>query len=128
MNDPDDLTEGWPDEPDHAELARFAADLQASLPALPDAALHRIEARITAEPHAAPRRQPWRLLTAAGVAAAVLAALGWWGRAVWVQPDAPTVAVEDRFPVAFVPAAMSSADDRPLVRLADYQSLFESGQ
>lgn len=128
MNHPDDLTEGWPDEPDHAELARFAADLQAHLPALSDAALNRIAARIDAEAPLA-RRRPWRLAAAAAVAALVLLALGWWGRDAWrPQPGGATVAAEDRFPVAFLPGAAASADDRPLVRLADYRSLFESGQ
>ena len=74
---PDDLTEGWPDEPTNEELARFAEGLRASRPALSHEALGRVEAAMRREMAARPkaRRRRWATL-AASLAAFALSLLG----------------------------------------------------
>lgn len=128
MNDPPhDLTEGWPNDPENADLARFAEELQRSLPQLPDAALQRIERRLTHEADRLPRRRwPWLRLgvVAAGI---LLLALAWTAPRLLVRP--PGVApsedwVVDSFPMELARPPAAIAPERPLVRLNENQSLF----
>jgi hypothetical protein len=123
-----DLTEGWPDEPDRAEVERFAAELRARLPALPEEALARVGVAVR---RAAGRRRAWRwaarTCVAAGLAAAVLlpAALALWMRPrphVEIVAPAPAL-VEDRYEVEY-DAPPVAVPQRALVRIDEQQSLF----
>ena len=134
---PDDLTEGWPEEPTNEELARFAERLRAARPALSHEALGRVEAAMRREMAARPkaRRRRWATL-AASLAAAVLLALGVHlhlrpGKRVPVPtptmvasrtPAAPTGA-RDSYTVRFAapPAAVPAG---PLLSLLDYETLY----
>ncbi len=122
--EPHDLTEGWPEDPQNEELARFATELQAALPALPAEALARVEQTIQGELQR--RRAPWRRWMHLAVAASVLLALG-VGGFLWLRPapeehSAPRV--EDRYTVKLAPPVVPLPPQPPLVRLEEHQSLF----
>ena len=132
--EPNDLTDGWPDDPGNADLARFGADLRASLPALPDEALARVEQKLARERKAIRRRRA--VLVGVGIAAALLlsAAVGWrlWSTSApaptpepprTAKEDAPAERVDDRMTVQFAPAQVETPE-RPLVPVERYQSLF----
>lgn len=91
MSEPcDELTEGWPADPENDELARFAEELGASLPELPAAALARVEQRVGA---AAAARLKWRArrvaYAVAALAAVALLAVALWRGLFVAPPPAP---------------------------------------
>jgi ferric-dicitrate binding protein FerR (iron transport regulator) len=123
---PHDLSEGWPPDPENAELQRFAEELQRSLPQLPEEALQRVGERLLAEATRRPPRLRWRIAGAAA-AAALLLALGWGVGVLMYRPpaavpDGPGVA--ETFLLDRPDPAGSQPPTRPLVRLDDNQSLF----
>lgn len=128
---PDDLTEGWPDEPGNAELARFAQELRSSRPALPEESLAWVGQTIQEELAARPRR-PRRSLAYAGLAAGLLlVGLGYLLFFRPAPPPGPVVEpprrperIEDRYPVELAAPPLPAPPERALVRLDDYRSLF----
>ncbi|MCI0459400.1 MAG: hypothetical protein L0Z62_20815 [Gemmataceae bacterium] len=126
MNEPtpQNLTEGWPDDPQNEELARFATELQAALPALPPESLARVEQSIQAELKR--RHARWRRWTRLAAAAAVLLALG-VGGFLWMRstPEQRAEApVEDRYRVELAAPVVPLPPQPPLVRLEEHKSLF----
>src|SRR5262245_23012975 len=126
MNErPNDLTEGWPPDPDNPELRRFAEELQRSLPQLSDESLARVGERVGAEASKRPPgRLRWRIAVAA-VAALLLLGLGWGVSALLLGrpaavPDGP--GVTERFLIDLPGPAGSEPPTRPLVHLDDNQS------
>jgi hypothetical protein len=130
-NPADELTQGWPDEPDNDELIRFAAELRAARPDLPPEALQRVEQVWQRE--LAAERQPRRLrLLYTGLAAAVLLAMALGAYLYLSRPQAPGVGpvaetppgVKDRYTVELPPPPLPLTVERALVRIEDHRSLF----
>lgn len=133
--EPDDLTEGWPDEPGNERLARFADGLRASLPMLPEAALGRVKERVRRE-IAVRRRRRIVMLAGAGLAAALLLGAVWLGWPLGFAPSpshlpGPTnpepeasARVDDHFTVEFAAPQASAGLNRPPIHFEEYQSLF----
>jgi hypothetical protein len=117
-----DLTEGWPPDPQNEELARFAEELHAALPELPAESLAKVEQQLQAELAQQARRRMWARLA---VAASILLALGAGGY-FWLRPPAERHAarVDERFTVALAAPQIPLPSQPPLVRLEEHQSLF----
>ncbi|MEZ0266122.1 MAG: hypothetical protein ACAI43_15440, partial [Phycisphaerae bacterium] len=128
---PPDLTDGWPDDPANAELARLASDLFASRPQLPPLALDRIQVRMRQEVVRVARRRRVATVAAVLVAAAALAiGLPYAFRTRPTQPapagpttSAPDVPIQDQFKVT-LPTATPKAPERPLIDLENAGPLF----
>jgi hypothetical protein len=141
----EELTEGWPGEPDRAEMEAFARALAAGAPQLPDAALARVEDRVREEARRQRRRRRRDRLLLTGAAAALLTASVLILKPFWLHQQTPTVPgraggdddgsppavvvnppVRDtyRVPVLVTPAAPTP--DKPLVALDAYQGLFSN--
>src|SRR5262249_25671568 len=117
-----DLTEGWPADPQNAELARFAEGLRAALPELPPAALARVGQKVRTELARQPARRRWLR----PAAAAVLLTLGVGGY-VWLWPspgEREESPVEDRYTVDLAAPHAPLPSRPPPVRLEEHQSLF----
>ena len=135
-----DLTEGWPDEPGNEELARFAARLRSSQPALPPEATARIE-RAMGRAMSAEQARGARRRSAYPASVLSAAAAGLLGVGVYLyfraapsgsemarapapgQRGAPAAAVHDRYRVRFAPLP-PPAPDRALLNLEDHRSLY----
>lgn len=138
------LTEGWPDEPGNAELAKFAARIRSSRPALSRQAMARIgramRRAMDAKSRRSSRRWPTYPAYVLSAAAAALLAVGvyLYFRAAWQRPsfppeEAPPAArakegaqaggVLDTYRVRFASLPVSPPD-RPLLRLEDYRTLY----
>ncbi len=124
MNNPNDfLTEGWPPEPGNPELARFAEQLRTVQPELPPESLERVEQRMREERAASARRwRRQRLVMGAGLAAAVLLAVGIY--AFLPRPQAQPPRIQDVYRVEFTAPPAPPPPQRSLVRIEEYQSLF----
>jgi hypothetical protein len=127
----DDLTEGWPDEPDRDDLVRLAGELRGGRPELPEAALARVRQRLDQElARGTSRRWPLR----AALAACVLLASGvvYWlsTRHAAPVPSGPApvavepAGVEDHFTVRLAGPRAPDPPEQPLLRLDENQSLF----
>ncbi len=128
----DDLTDGWPDEPANAELQALGRRLREERPSLSPEALARVERRMRRE--MAPARVRvvrWfvRLAAAAVFLVAVGLARHWLHRQVGdgaPRTDGPKARARVRdtyeLPLA-APRVRPPAG--PLVKLADYESLYE---
>lgn len=126
MTDPN-LTEGWPDEPDKAEIEAFARGLAGAIPQLESAALQRVEAGMQdeiARQRMRFRQRNWAYASA--LAASVLIGAAYF-IADWFQPRAnvqhPQI-VRDvyRVPAVSVPAPLPP--DQPLIAIEAHQGLF----
>ena len=128
---PDDLSEGWPADPENEELARFAEQLSASRPTLPTEALARVERGIQRELAASARGS--RRAPLAGLAAAAVLLVG-IGVYLLLKPAAPPnrpvpvveqqPAVHDRYNVELATPPPAVTPERSLVRLDAHRSLF----
>jgi hypothetical protein len=130
---PDDLTEGWPDDPQNAELARFARELAAARQELAPDAMARVEQRLQRELTA---RRPRRALFAIAAVAAAAVLLG-VGAYLYLMPPAtpvepiPVVAqpvsadlVRDQYVIEFRAPPAAVQVERSLVRIDQHRSLF----
>ena len=125
--------EDWPDDPENPELARFAENLAAHLPALPDDRLARAQEQVVRELAATPRRRRW---LAASASAAVLAGLAWCGYAYYPSTQQPNnriyherlVRITDCYEVQFNPGNVTPITDRPLLPVDKYSSLYAQGE
>jgi hypothetical protein len=131
MKKPTDLQHDWPADPANDELARLADRLTDAAPALPPEALERVQNLMAAEfDRAEKRRRRRRLVLGWSIAAAVLLAVtGYaWFRGQYV--GAPELAcplpaqIEDRITVALGDSASAPTNEKPLVSLDEYRSLF----
>jgi hypothetical protein len=107
LNDPptpDHLTEGWPDDPNRAEVEAFARELQGKLPELPSDAIQRIGGQM----HDEMALQRWRkrrlrmIATISTIAASLLI-----GIVIWRVNDATAPLAQrstDQLAVRGVPA------------------------
>lgn len=124
-----DLTQDWPPDPDHAELARLAEQIQAAAVPLSADALARIEERLQ---FALRRQRRWRMVRSLGAAAAaiVLLVIGVYyvtrpgEMPIVVQQQPPTPAIVEQTVQVVVSTGSTVALEKPLLRLDDYQSLF----
>jgi ferric-dicitrate binding protein FerR (iron transport regulator) len=119
-----DLSEGWPADPENEALARFAEELQASLPALPPEAMAKVERQVHDELGRRARRRRRFRLAGLGLAAALLLGVGGY---VWLRPgpEGPTQApVEDHYTVELATPQTPLPPQPPLVRLEENRSLF----
>ena len=125
------LTEGWPPDPDNADLAHFAEQLRAARPEMSEDSLQRIGQAVRKEivsRHA--RRKRWAVGLAAAAAAAVLITLALVRDS---SPPAPppsdgaaqtqAAEVHDSCTVELAPPR-APAPERPPLQLEDHQSLF----
>jgi len=127
-----DLKNDWPNDPCNDELLQLAAQLQSAPPALPADALSRVEQRMHAELNRAERRQRWRsVVFGCSIAASILIAVG--GYVVFrmsgdaghsAQPTVHQSPVEDHVTIAVGVSSLSSPNEKALVRLDEYRSLF----
>src|ERR1700731_3052944 len=121
---PQDLTEGWPADPDNEGLARFAEDLQAALPALPPEALANVERQVHDELGHRLRRRRRLRLAGLGLAAALLLGVGGY---VWLRPgpgERGEARVEDHYTVELAAPQTPLPPQPPPVRLDENRSLF----
>ena len=130
----EEFEKDWPPDPENEDLARLAEQLKDVAAPLPSAALARVEKMMGAELDRAAWRARWRR-NALGwsVAAAILIAVAGYValrsgqesvRNVPVAQNIEPVPVEDRITIAVGNAGQAPANDKPLVRLDDYRSLF----
>src|SRR4051794_22293826 len=94
-----ELTEGWPPDPENEGLARFAEDLHGALPELSPEALAKVERQVHDEIRRSIRRRRRLRLAGVGLAAALLLGVGGY---VWLRPESRGQAgapVEDRYTV-----------------------------
>ncbi|HYE20493.1 MAG TPA: hypothetical protein VEA69_18745 [Tepidisphaeraceae bacterium] len=128
---PPDLTDGWPDDPANADLARLASDLFASRPHLPQLALDRIQVRMRQEAVRVARRRRVATVAAILIAAAALAIGLPYAFRTHPTPPAPAeptasvpdVPIQDQFKVT-LPTANPKAPHRPLIDLENAGPLF----
>jgi len=129
MNDPNE------NEGEDQRLSEFARRFEASRPSLPEQSLKRIERAVHSEIRRVDRRRNLAMaVSAAGLAAAVLLAIGFLvtsfsGRpapVATVPPDEAPV-VEDQYSIALTPPGEPATAADPLLRLDDYRTLIEDG-
>ena len=130
MNEPNQLNEGWPADPENEDLLQLAGQLHEAAPDLPAEALVRVEESLERELTRAERRQSWRRIVLGGsLAASMLIALfsyAYWPPPAAAPPRAETVPdrVIDRITIAYSEPGVRSDIARPLIALDDYRSLF----
>jgi len=130
-----DLTDGWPDEPGNEELARFAAMLRSSRPAMAPEAMARVERAMKRGLSARRARggRRWSVYPAyvLSAAAAAVLAVGVYLQFRVASPGPPPAdtarkapaVVHDRYRVRFAPLP-AAAPDRALLDLDNYRSLY----
>src|SRR5207244_6627383 len=113
------------------ELAELARRLQTERPELSPEALERVRQSVQAAASAPPRSR-WRFPLGVGAAAALLVAVGAL-TFVFLRPQGPPAVtpqgaaperIEDRYKVPLAGAHAAAAPARPLLPVADYQSLY----
>jgi hypothetical protein len=132
MNDPKDMTQDWPRDPDNDELARLAEHLQNAPPALPTSALVRVEQRIHEEFDRIECRQRWRRVAFGwSIAASMLLAVSGYVQLRMRDADVSTpiakqavTPIDDRIVITIGTSQPSASDEKALVRLDEYRSLF----
>jgi hypothetical protein len=131
---PENLADGWPDDPDNAELEALARRLREERPALSPEAMSRVRQRVRRE-MAPVRTRVLRRFAGLAAAAALLVATGLaWdylfsGRGgehpPWKPPAPRHVEATYELPLT-APRVRPPAG--PLVNLGDYETLYEEAQ
>jgi hypothetical protein len=131
MNKPTDLQHDWPADPANEELARLAERLADAVPGLAPEALERVHQKMTAEFDRAEKRgRRRRLVLGWSIAAAVLLAVAGYAWFRGQHDDEFEVAcepppqIEDRITVALGDSSSAPTNEKPLVSLDEYRSLF----
>jgi hypothetical protein len=124
------MTQDWPSDPDNDELAQLAEQLQGTPPALSADALTRVEQHINTALDRVERRQRWRHVAFGGsIAASMLLAVSGYvrfrtGDITAPAPIVTAAPIDDRIIITVGTAQPSASDDKALVRLDEYRSLF----
>jgi hypothetical protein len=119
------LDQDWPDDPQKAELERFARDVFGNAPQLPQIALDRVRVTMGEAIEEQARWRRWRNVLGAMAAcvALMVGVYGWMATQERKERATPPVVVEDRFEVA-MPPTPATAPDRPLIDVNNYGELF----
>lgn len=128
MTEKFDLQQDWPADPQNEDLAQFAAQIRAVVPALAPESLARVQRKLDDELMRGERRQRrGRIILGWSIAASILIALvgyaGWRSGGRDAALDVGPRFVQDRINIAYSEPAISDAG-RALVPLDDYRSLF----